>query len=216
MSPRSRSPLRAPCDTVPSALERQSDAARAAPVLGMKKHEGGPVKPLATLFGLIIAISATSVASAEPQSTDFGVRSAPSTAPAAAVAVSARRLPQIAPAGTNMQLSAAVAVVSRFGRVTSTTRTAAHNKAVGGVRNSYHLRGRAIDVVPGAGVRHAQIDAALRAAGFQLIESLNEGDHSHFAFGVAPARAHSIQSAAVEQASRTQWRMVVAPQLAAR
>ena len=33
-----------------------------------------------------------------------------------------------------------------------------------------------------AGVRHRQIAAAYRKAGYQLVESLDEGDHSHFAF----------------------------------
>jgi hypothetical protein len=76
-----------------------------------------------------------------------------------------------------------VKVATMFGTITSTFRTVAHNRAVGGVPNSYHLLGRAIDVVRRKGVTHGQIDAALRAAGYSLIESLDEGDHSHFAFG---------------------------------
>ena len=71
---------------------------------------------------------------------------------------------------------------SRWGRVTSTYRTPKHNRRVGGVRNSYHLSGRAIDIARRPGVSHAQIAAAFRNAGYQLIESLDEGDHSHFAF----------------------------------
>ncbi len=70
-----------------------------------------------------------------------------------------------------------------FGTITSTFRSVAHNRDVGGVPNSYHLLGRAIDVVRRRGVTHHQIDAALRSAGYSLIESLDEGDHSHFAFG---------------------------------
>ena len=72
-----------------------------------------------------------------------------------------------------------------FGTITSTFRSVAHNREVGGVPNSYHLLGRAIDVVRRRGVTHRQIDAALRSAGYSLIESLDEGDHSHFAFGPA-------------------------------
>ena len=72
-----------------------------------------------------------------------------------------------------------------FGTITSTFRSVAHNREVGGVPNSYHLLGRAIDVVRRPGVTHHQIDAALRSAGYSLIESLDEGDHSHFAFGPA-------------------------------
>lgn len=72
-----------------------------------------------------------------------------------------------------------------YGIVTSGYRSAEHNRAVGGVTNSYHLQGRAIDVQRRPGVTHAMIDAALRRAGFNIIESLDEIDHSHFAFGDA-------------------------------
>jgi hypothetical protein len=84
--------------------------------------------------------------------------------------------------------AAAERIAAAFGVVTSTFRTVAHNHAVGGVPNSFHLLGRAIDVARRPGVKHAQIAAALRAAGYALIESLDEGDHSHFAFGGAALR----------------------------
>ena len=84
--------------------------------------------------------------------------------------------------------AAAERIAAAFGVVTSTFRTVAHNHAVGGVPNSFHLLGRAIDVARRPGVKHAQIAAALRAAGYALIESLDEGDHSHFAFGPAALR----------------------------
>ncbi len=77
----------------------------------------------------------------------------------------------------------AARLVSAFGTISSIYRTIAHNRAVGGVPDSYHLTGRAIDVVRRPGVTHRMIDAALRAAGFSLIESLDEHNHSHFAFG---------------------------------
>ena len=100
------------------------------------------------------------------------------------------RVAQEAPSGASWarlkggsgSLSAAAGVGSRWGRVTSTYRTPKHNRRVGGVRNSYHLSGRAIDIARRPGVSHAQIAAAFRNAGYQLIESLDEGDHSHFAF----------------------------------
>jgi hypothetical protein len=84
--------------------------------------------------------------------------------------------------GGSGSLSSAARLGGNWGRVTSTFRTPAHNRAVGGVRNSYHLRGRAIDIARRPGVTHAMIAAAFRNAGYRLIESLDEGDHSHFAF----------------------------------
>ncbi len=77
----------------------------------------------------------------------------------------------------------AVRIAGAFGVITSGWRSVEHNRAVGGVSNSYHLHGRAIDIARRPGVTHRQIDAALRKAGYNLIESLDEGDHSHFAFG---------------------------------
>jgi hypothetical protein len=79
-------------------------------------------------------------------------------------------------------LSSAARVGGLWGRVTSTLRSPAHNRAVGGVPNSYHLRGRAIDIARRPGVTHSQIAAAFRNAGYRIVESLDEGDHSHFAF----------------------------------
>jgi len=88
-----------------------------------------------------------------------------------------------------LDASTAVRLAAAYGVVTSTWRSVAHNRAVGGVPNSYHLSGRAIDIARKPGVTHRQIDAALRTAGYNLIESLDEGDHSHFAFGPAKGGA---------------------------
>lgn len=85
--------------------------------------------------------------------------------------------------GTSSTLNAAVTIGSRWGIVTSTSRTWQRNRIVGGMPNSFHLSGRAIDIARRPGVRHADIEASYRNAGFVLIESLDEGDHSHFAFG---------------------------------
>jgi hypothetical protein len=85
-----------------------------------------------------------------------------------------------------------IRIPAAFGVVTSTWRSVEHNRAVGGVPNSYHLQGRAIDIARRPGVTHRQIEAAFRTAGYNLIESLDEGDHSHFAFGTANARVPAI------------------------
>jgi hypothetical protein len=72
--------------------------------------------------------------------------------------------------------------------VTSTVRSREHNRRVGGVANSYHLLGRAMDIARRPGVSHGQLAGELRRQGFHLLESLDEGDHSHFAFADGPAR----------------------------
>lgn len=119
---------------------------------------------------------------------------------AAPVAASSRSAPRNA---SSFTLSSAATIGSRWGSVTSTTRTPQHNYRVGGARNSFHLTGRAIDIARRPGVRHADIEASYRNAGFVLIESLDEGDHSHFAFGgfrptlAIAARAEPRQAARV-------------------
>ena len=168
---------------------------------------------LRAFAGLGLLIISSAAVAAEP--TDFGVRAPPGSSSAGPATFAPATLTTTAATTSSVSLSSAVAIASRLGRVTSTRRSVARNRAVGGVTNSYHLRGRAIDVVPRAGVRHADIDSALRRAGFQIVESLDEGDHSHFAFGSgrAPVRAASSQQASGEV---TQWRMVTAPRLASR
>jgi hypothetical protein len=94
----------------------------------------------------------------------------------------------------------AARLAAAFGTVTSTYRSVEHNRLVGGVPNSYHLSGRAIDIARRPGITHRQIAAALQRAGYRLVESLDEGDHSHFAFGpptaspiAGPIATHSAQ-----------------------
>lgn len=99
------------------------------------------------------------------------------------------------PAPVRLDVSRAAAVAAGYGAITSMYRTVAHNRAVGGVSNSYHLQGRAIDVARRPGVTHAQIAAALNRAGYTMIESLDEGDHSHFAFAGATNDPRQIAAA---------------------
>ena len=98
-----------------------------------------------------------------------------------------------------------------WGQVTSTYRSPEHNRRVGGVANSYHLRGRAIDIARRPGVTHAQIAAAYRNAGYSLAESLDEGDHSHIAFGPPKHHAPQPQLVTVKVGEKTEWHMVFAP-----
>ena len=96
----------------------------------------------------------------------------------------------------------AAKLAGRWGVVTSLTRTRERNRAVGGAENSFHLVGRAIDVARRRGVRHEQIDSELRRAGLTLLESLDEGDHSHFAFGTSIAEILGRSKATRESAGR--------------
>ena len=115
--------------------------------------------------------------------------------------------------GRPVDLGTVKQIGARWGQVTSTYRSPEHNRAVGGVSNSYHLRGRAIDIARRPGVSHYQIAAAYRAAGYSLAESLDEGDHSHFAFGPAKHRhiGPQAQMVSVQSGEKTEWRIVFAP-----
>ena len=100
---------------------------------------------------------------------------------------------------SSFTLNAAAAIGSRWGIVTSTHRTPQRNRRVGGAPNSFHLTGRAIDIARRPGVRHADIETSYRRAGFVLIESLDEGDHSHFAFGSIRSGTRSALRAELRQ-----------------
>ena len=161
------------------------------------------------MFGTIILASASLSAASPAPTTDFGVRVlgvpyAPARATESAIATLASR-----PGG--LSLSGAAALGAHWGRVTSTYRSPEHNRLVGGVHNSFHLLGRAIDVVPRPGVSHAMIAAAFRNAGYRIVESLDEGDHSHFAFSFGSSYVSSLKPLAHGATDTTQWRIVYAP-----
>jgi hypothetical protein len=125
------------------------------------------------------------------------------------------------PAGSRSdELFQVLSVAQRWGRVSSTHRSRARNRAVGGVANSYHLSGRALDLVRAPGVRHHQVDAALRAAGFRLLESLDEGDHSHFAFSWGEPAWRPLAKATPpvtrSDSASTSWKWVYAPRNSSR
>ena len=161
-------------------------------------------------FALILLCSSSTVFAAE---TDWGLRE---------VGKPVSRTPanEPPPAGTwalesnsrSVDMGDVKQIGARWGQVTSTYRSPAHNRRVGGVANSYHLSNRAIDIARRPGVSHGQIAAAYRNAGFSLAESLDEGDHSHFAFG-APKhrRTAQPQMVAVKSGEQTEWRIVYAP-----
>jgi hypothetical protein len=148
--------------------------------------------------------------------TNFGVRDVSPGVSTSLPTVETVRPASVTPLGGGGRLPDAAIIAARWGRVTSTFRSPEHNRRVGGVANSYHLSGRAIDIARRPGVRHWQIDAALRQAGFSLLESLDEGDHSHFAFSWG-GQWRPLQTAAATtpkngtSADGTRWRVVYAP-----
>jgi hypothetical protein len=143
--------------------------------------------------------------------TDFGIRQLGPSRPRAAHSIPS---PTASPSPFRqgpVDVHSASLLGARFGRITSILRSAAHNRAVGGVANSYHLHGRAIDIARRPGVSHRQIDAALRAAGFHLLESLDEGDHSHFAFGSGAGSRLRAPVTIAQVRELTRWGIVYAP-----
>ena len=77
-----------------------------------------------------------------------------------------------------------VALISQASgaRISSGYRDPERNRSAGGVANSYHTRGQALDLVPQPGETMAQVEARLRASGLPLRELINEGDHVHVAW----------------------------------
>ena len=71
-------------------------------------------------------------------------------------------------------------------RVTSGRRTPEHNRRVGGVENSFHLSGRAVDVVVPASARSAFIEHAkaqrVSPSCTGPEEVIRESDHIHLAW----------------------------------
>lgn len=160
---------------------------------------------------LLVACASDAVAAS---GTDFGVRLVPSESRGGAAVPVQIESATAGQSGGVPSLQSAVAITARMGRVTSTYRSPARNRYVGGVRNSYHLSGRAIDVVPRSGVRHRDIETALLNAGYRLQESLDEGDHSHFAFDLAGDSAGRLATSArvpAPPAAGTRWKVVYAP-----
>ena len=132
----------------------------------------------------------------------------------ASPAAAARPVELPAPPALRLDVTRAAAVAANYGAITSIFRSVEHNRAVGGVANSYHLLGRAIDVVRRPGVSHSMIAAALQRAGYMMVESLDEGDHSHFAFAtssVAPKQPEiTIAAAMVKPPEKPKYPDIVA------
>lgn len=71
-------------------------------------------------------------------------------------------------------------------RVTSDVRTPQRNQAVGGVPNSRHMSGEAVDLVPPQGMTMAQLAQETKRR-FPQARVINEGDHVHVEWGAQRA-----------------------------
>ncbi len=90
-------------------------------------------------------------------------------------AAAARPVEEQAQPVVRLNVARAAAVAASFGAITSIYRSVEHNRQVGGVANSYHLQGRAIDVARKPGVTHGMIAAALQRAGYVMVEIPRRG-----------------------------------------
>ena len=131
--------------------------------------------------------------------------------PARAAGAGAEASAKPKPTRAARPLSSAASIGAKWGIVTSLVRSPAHNRAVGGAPNSFHLYGRAIDIARRPGVRHADIEAAYRKAGYHLVESLDEGDHSHFAFALIGTAAEEPAQLAAATAAEPACKADAAP-----
>lgn len=73
--------------------------------------------------------------------------------------------------------------------ITSQERSAVHNAAVGGVPDSMHLTGQAMDFVLPKGMTAAQVKSQLVAQGYPITEFLDEGNHVHWGWGPKPGKS---------------------------
>jgi len=71
-------------------------------------------------------------------------------------------------------------------KITSSKRTPEHNAEVGGVPNSQHISGTAVDVVLPQGITFDNFKKALQDSGIKTSELIDEGDHVHVAWGDKP------------------------------
>lgn len=92
-------------------------------------------------------------------------------------------------AGGNFSESDAASTINKLfpgSVITSALRTPGHNAAVGGVPDSMHVTGQAVDFVPPKGMTLQDVQSALDKAGIphtELIRDPNEADHIHWGWG---------------------------------
>lgn len=97
-----------------------------------------------------------------------------------------------APATSSVPSGRVAPVLSELERsgvgISSTTRTPERNAQVGGVGNSRHLTGEAVDLTPRQGQSSAQLAQEVRQR-FPNARVINEGDHVHVQWGAGQGQA---------------------------
>jgi len=91
------------------------------------------------------------------------------------------------PRASSEQLASAVRQFIPGVTVTSGKRSKADNDRVGGVPDSQHLRGTAIDILPPRGMSPAQVKAQFAQRGMD-VDVIDEGDHYHIQGARSPSR----------------------------
>lgn len=85
-------------------------------------------------------------------------------------------------------------------RVTSDVRTTERNRQVGGVPNSRHMSGEALDLVPPQGMTMAQLAQETKRR-FPQARVINEGDHVHVEWGAQRANPFPNAPRVLQQAA---------------
>lgn len=160
-------------------------------------------------FAYILLCAGTAANAASP--TNFGVREFGKAWDSPATPEPTPAVVRQPGGSARIDLSSVARLGGQWGRVTSLRRSPERNRRVGGVHNSYHLSGQAIDIARRPGVSHAAIVAAYRNAGYSLIEALDEGDHTHLALGSPNRGGPRPQMILREEGGQTQWRIIYAP-----
>lgn len=78
-------------------------------------------------------------------------------------------------------------------KITSEQRSPEHNAEVGGVPNSMHIPGQAVDFVPPPGTSLAQVRSALQAKGLPISELIDEKTHIHWGWGTKGAESQPTE-----------------------
>ena len=108
---------------------------------------------------------------------------------------------------TYQVLSRLVTQLYPHARITSTKRSAEHNRAVGGVENSYHVSGHGLDVVGLSPAERADLKHQMEAAGVQLDEfkyhDAGSGMHLHIAATHVPEDLFDPEVSGVNAAPET-------------